>query len=242
MDLKAKLVLNENKAKADEIHYYQMLIGSLLFLALASRPNITFVVIRLARFASNPSQDHLQAIKRVFGYLKGTITLGITYSLANQSPYLQGYCDADYAGDVSTAKSTTGYIFILAGGPIIWKSKLQSIVAQSSTESEYIAINTAAKELEFIRNILLELKIKIKTQERFPLYTDNNGALLLANNPVFHERTKHIVVRYHYIRQLINNSLLDLIHIAFKDQKANSLTKPLNTGLFNAFIKQLGLN
>ena len=79
MDLKAKLVLNENKAKADEIHYYQMLIGSLLFLALASRPNITFVVIRLARFASNPSQDHLQAIKRVFGYLKGTITLKITY-------------------------------------------------------------------------------------------------------------------------------------------------------------------
>jgi len=119
MDLKAKLVLNENKAKADEIHYYQMLIGSLLFLALASRPNITFVVIRLARFASNPSQDHLQAIKRVFGYLKGTITLGITYSLANQSPYLQGYYNANYASDVSITKSTTGYIFILAGGPII---------------------------------------------------------------------------------------------------------------------------
>ena len=118
-------------------------------------------MIKLAKFASNPSNNHLQAIKRVFRCLKRTISLRIIYSL-NQSPYLQGYCDADYAGDVSTAKSTTGYIFILAGGPIIWKSKLQSIVAQSSTESEYIAINTAAKELEFIRNILLELKIKIK--------------------------------------------------------------------------------
>jgi hypothetical protein len=122
----------------------------------------------------------------------------------------------------------------------MWKSKLQSIVAQSSTESEYIAINTAAKELEFIRNILLELKIKI--QKRFPLYTDNNGALLLANNLVFHERTKHIAVRYYYIRQLINNGLLDLIHIASKDQKADGLTKPLDISLFKAFIKQLGLN
>ena len=124
MDYKAKLVLNENKAKADKIHYYQMLISSLLFLALASRPNITFIMIKLARFASNPSYNYLLAIKRVFGYLKGTITLGITYSLANQSPYLQGYCDVDYVGDISTVKSTTGYIFILTGGLIMWKSKL----------------------------------------------------------------------------------------------------------------------
>ena len=145
-----------------------MLIGSLLLLALASRPNITFAVIKLARFASNPSNNHMQAIKRVFGYLKGTTTLKITY-LANQSPYLQGYCNANYARDVFTTKSITGYIFILARDPIIWKSKLQSIVAQSFTKSEYIAINTATKELEFIRNILLELKINIKAQERFPL-------------------------------------------------------------------------
>ena len=106
------------KQKQTKIHYYQMLISSLLFLALACRPDITFVVIRLAKFASNPSNNHLQAIKRVFGYLKGTISLGIVYSL-NQSPYLQGYCNADYARDISTAKSTTGYIFILAGSPII---------------------------------------------------------------------------------------------------------------------------
>jgi hypothetical protein len=101
-----------------------MLISSLLFLALACRPDITFAVIKLARFASNPSQDHVQAIKRVFRYLKGTITLGIIYSSANQSFYLQGYCDADYAGNIASAKSTTSYLFMLAGGPIIWKSKL----------------------------------------------------------------------------------------------------------------------
>ena len=133
----------------------------------------------------------MQAIKRIFRYLKRTTSLKIVYSL-NQSPYLQGYCNADYAGDVFTAKSTTRYTFILASSLIMWKSKLQSIVAQSFIESKYIAINTTAKELEFIRNILLELKIKV--QERFPLCIDNNGALLLANNPVFYKRTKHIAV------------------------------------------------
>jgi hypothetical protein len=242
MDSKTKLEPNKGRAKASETYYFQMLIGSLLFLALACRPDITFAVIKLARFASNPSQDHVQAIKRVFRYLKGTVTLGIIYSSAYNSLYLQGYCDADYAGDLATAKSTTGYLFVLAGGPIIWKSKLQSILAQSSTESEYIAINTAAKELEFIRNILWELKVNIKAQERFPLYTDNNGALLLASNPVFHERTKHISVRFHYIRELINKGLLDLIHVPSKDQKADGLTKPLDTSLFLSFVKHLGLN
>jgi hypothetical protein len=241
MDPKAKLVSNENKTKANEIQCFQILIGSLLFLALACRPDIIFVVIKLARFASNLSQDHVQAIKRAFRYLKGKVTLGIIYSAANQSLYLQGYCDADYAGDIASAKNTTSYLFILASGPIIRKSKLQSIVAQNSTEIEYIAIDIAAKELEFIRNILSELKITIKAQERFLLYTDNNGALLLASNPVFYERTKHIAVRYHYIRQLINNGLLDLIHIASKDQKTDGLTKPLDTSFFLSFIKQLGL-
>jgi hypothetical protein len=90
------------------------------------------------------------------------------------------------------------------------------IIAQNSTEIKYIAINTTAKKLEFIRNILSELKITIKSQERFHLYTDNNRALLLASNPVFHKKTKHIAVRYYYIRQLINNSLLDLIHIVLR--------------------------
>lgn len=124
----------------------------------------------------------------------------------------------------------------------MWKSKLQAIVAQSTTESEYVAINMAAKELEFIKNLLIELDLpNIKLQNKWPLYTDNNGALLLANNPAFHERSKHIAVRFHYIRELVKNSQLDLIHVASKDQKADGLTKALNTGLFSAFIKHLNM-
>jgi hypothetical protein len=124
MDPKAKLIPNKNKAKIDEIYYFQILINSLLFLVLAYRPDIIFAIIKLARFASNPSQDHVRVIKRIFRYLKGIVTLGIIYSLANQSFYFQGYCNADYAGNIASAKSTTSYLFILASVLIIWKSKL----------------------------------------------------------------------------------------------------------------------
>jgi hypothetical protein len=96
-----------------------VLISSLLFLLLACRPDIIFAIIKLARFASNPSQDHVQAIKRIFRYLKGTVTLGIIYFSAYNSLYLQGYYNADYTGDLATTKRTTGYLFVLAGGPII---------------------------------------------------------------------------------------------------------------------------
>jgi hypothetical protein len=167
--------------------------------------------------------------------------LGVIYSKNNYYYYLQGYCDADYAGDIISSKSTTGYIFYYAGGPIMWKSKLQTIVAQSSTESEYIAINAAAKELVFIRNVISELNSLIKAQNKFPLYTDNNGALLLAGNPVYHERTKHISVKFHYIRELLYKGILDLIHVPSKEQKADGLTKPLDINLFKEFINQLNL-
>ena len=123
MDAKIKLLPNKETASIENIKYFQILIGSLLYLALASRPDIIYAVIKLARYASNPSSDHIIAIKRVFRYLKYSIFLGIIY-LNNNNYYLQGYCDADYAGDIISSKSTTGYIFYYAGGPIMWKSKL----------------------------------------------------------------------------------------------------------------------
>ena len=239
MDANIKLEPNKEQAKPETIKYFQQLIGSLLYLALACRPDITFAVIKLARFASNPSELHLNAIKKVFRYLKGTINLGIIYT-KNGASYIQGYCDADYAGDLAQAKSTTGYLLFLAGGVIMWKSKLQSIIAQSTTEAEYIAINAAAKEIAFIRALLEELKLF--TQNKIPLYTDNNGALLLANNPVYHERTKHISVKYHLIRDYINKGMLDLIFIPTNSQKADGMTKPLAKIKFNEFITHLNLN
>lgn len=192
----------------------------------------------MSRFASNPSLEHLTTIKRVLRYLKATTNYSITY-YNNNNYYISGYCDSDYAGDLSSAKSTSGYIFILANGPISWKSKLQSIIAQSTTKAEYIAINTATKEAIFIRQLLQELGHY--NQAKFPIYTDNNRALLLAKNPVFHEQTKHIAVKYHYIRDLISQGIIDLNYISTKDQKSDGFTKPLKKVKFKEFLVHLGL-
>ncbi|CAL3972652.1 unnamed protein product [Diplocarpon coronariae] len=210
---KIKLEPNPNKATS----------SSLLFLMLATRPDISYAVIKLARFASNPS----------------TKSLGLIYK-NSPNKYITGYCDANYAGDIGSAKSTTGYSFYLANCLFSWKSKLQSIIAQSTTEAEYIAINSAAKEAVYIKQILLELGFYI--QNKLPLYTDNNRALLLAKNPQFHERTKHIAVKYHYIRDLISKGEIDLIYINTLSQKADGFTKPLAKPQFVEFLKQLAIS
>ncbi len=114
---------------------------------------------------------------------------------------------------------------------------MQSIIAQSTTEAEYISINTATKEAIYIKQLLEELG-HFK-QSKFPLYTDNNGALLLAKNPVFHERTKHIAVKYHYIRDLISQGIIDLIYIPTKENKSDGFTKPLEKTKFKEFLAHL---
>ena len=115
---------------------------------------------------------------------------------------------------------------------------MQTIIAQSTTEAEYIAINSAAKEAVFIKQLMIELGAY--NQAKFPIYTDNEGALALAKNPVFHERTKHIAVKYHYIRQLIEEGIIDLVYINTKDQKSDELTKPLDKTKFKEFLIQIG--
>jgi hypothetical protein len=154
--IKANIKLEPNKEQATpkEIKWFQTAIGSLLYLAMATRPDITYATILLARFASNPSIEHINAINNIFKYLSKTKDLGIIYTREDNIDYLSGYCDADYAGDMATTKSTNGYIFYLAKGPIMWKSKLQSIIAQSTTEAEYIAINIASKEAVYIKSLL----------------------------------------------------------------------------------------
>ena len=243
MDSRTKLEPYKEEASKNFIKLFQSIIGSLLYITLGTRPDIAYATIKLARYASNPSPIHITSAKRILRYLKATKDYGITYyssyTSTSSNKYISGYCDADYAGDIFTAKSTLGWIFFIAGGPISWKSKLQSIIAQSTTESEYIAINSATKEAVFIKQLMTELGAY--NQAKFPIYTDNEGALALAKNPVFHERTKHIAVKYHYIRQLIEEGTIDLVYINTKDQKSDGLTKPLDKTKFKEFLIQLGL-
>jgi hypothetical protein len=237
MDTKAKLVPNKEVASKEDIRHFQEIVGSLLYITLGTRLDIAFPTIRLARYASNPSKEHFTAIKRVLRYLKTTIDYGITY-YSNSTSYITGYTDSDFAGDIATAKSTSGYIFTIAGGPFMWRSKLQSIIAQSTTEAEYIALNLASKEAIYIRALAKELGYY--SQAKFPIYIDNKSAIDLSENPVFHERTKHINVKFHYIRDLINKGIIDLIYINTEEQKADGFTKALDKVKYKRFLKQIG--
>jgi hypothetical protein len=237
MDAKVKLVPNSEIASKADIKLFQGIIGCLLYITLGTRLDIAFPVIRLAKYASNPSNQHFTAIKRVLRYLKATVDYEITYS-SNLSPYTSGYVDSDYAGDIATAKSTSGYIFFIAGGPFTWRSKLQTIIAQSTTEAEYIALNLASKEAVYIIALLKELGYY--NQTKFPIYVDNKSAIDLSENPVFHERTKHINVKYHYIRNLINSGIIDVIYINTEEQKADGFTKPLEKVKYKKFLNQIG--
>ena len=243
LDSKLKLEPNKETATIEQIKWFQGLIGALLYLTLSTRVDIAYAVIKLSRYAINPSNIHISVLKRILRYLKATINYSITYSSYNNpdnnpnNNYITGYTDSDYAGDINTSKSTNGYIFYLANGPISWKSKLQTIIVQNTTKAEYMAINAATKEAVYIKVLLEELGHY--NQQKFPIYTDNNGALLLAKNPVFHERTKHIAVKYHYIKDLIDQDIIDLIYINTINQKADGLTKALDKAKFKGFLKHL---
>lgn len=235
-----KLEPNTSRATVNQTKWYQGAIGSLLFLALATRPDICFAVIKLARFSINPSEIHINCVLNIFWYLYKNMNIGIIYTKNHfSSRYISGYCDSDWAGDVSTFKSTTGWIFFLANGPISWKSKLQSVHAQSSTEAEYIAAAHAAREAQWIISLLKE--IGFYHQKQLALYIDNKGANDISKNPVFHERTKHIALKYHYIRELVEKGIINLILIPTEKQIADGFTKPLDKNLFRKFIKDLNM-
>jgi hypothetical protein len=210
---------------------YQQIVGSLMWSAMSARPDIVFAVGYLSRFSSNPSEQHLKAAKRTLAYLKGTIdkvlTLGqLDNNTGGNQHSLIGYCDADYAGDMETRRSTTGYCFKLLGSAVSWTSIRQSTVATSTCEAEYMALAEAAKEAIWLNRMLQELGF-INKDKPTQLYCDNQGTLALAGNPAHHKRSKHIDIRYHYIREMVDNEHITIHHVGTQDQAADMLTKPL---------------
>ena len=191
-----------------------MLISSLLYIILSTRVDIAFTIIKLACFASNPNKIYFTTVKRVYKYLKGTIDYRITY-YKNSNYYISSYYNADYISNLANTKLTSSYIILLASRIISQKSKLQSIIAQSTIKAKYIAINTIIKEVVYIKALLEELGFY--NQSKFPIYTNNNRALLLAKNLIFYKRTKYIIVKYYYIRDLIIKGIIDLNYISSKD-------------------------
>ena len=178
---------------------------------------------QLSQFNSNPSSRRLAVAKRVLQYLKGTIKLGIMYFPPPMR--LVGFSDTDWAGDVNTRRSTTGYVVMLNNGAIAWRGKRQVTIALSSMESEYMAVTEAAKELKWLRQFLTELGHSVDSA--MVLKSDNQGAIALAKNLVSHSRAKHIDLRHHFIRDAIKDKIIWLEYIPTAKITADSLTKAL---------------
>lgn len=216
---------------------YKEMIGSLMYLTV-TRPDLTFVVDLASRYMENPTEAHFQVIKRVLRYVKNTTDLGIMYKRGGGKGF-QAFTDSDYAGDLDDRKSTSGYVFLLAGGAVSWSSKKQSIVALSTTEAEYIAAVLCATQGVWMARVLG--KIGQSLEDCITIKCDNSSTIQLSKNPIHHGRSKHIEVRFHYLRELTGEGKVKLIHCGTQDQVADIMTKPLKLETFEKLKRMLGL-
>lgn len=226
----------EKSTKNTNINEYQSLIGSLMYLAVATRPDIMFTVSYLSQFNAANDETHWQCAKRVIRYLKGTINLGLTFKKTGHQ--LMGFADADWASCSVDRKSYTGYCFKYGGGIISWESKKQRTVALSTAEAEYMALTEAAKEAIHLKFLLNDLKVP---QETITIWNDNQAAQNLANNPVTNKRSKHISIKEHFIRDSVRNNLLRIEYKNTEELEADMFTKALPSPRLNKLVKEIGM-
>jgi hypothetical protein len=204
---------------------YRELIGSVMFIMICTRSDISYGVGQLSMFMNCHGSQHHAAAKHLLRYLKGTADRGIIYRRDSGPLRLVGYSDADWGANVDTRRSTTGYIFMLCGGPISWKSKLQPTVALSSTEAEYMALTAAAQEAIALRGLLSDFGLS--ATDPVLIYEDNKGAIAMSVNPINHAATKHIAIKHHFCREKVTQGDITLQYIATTDMLADAMTKSL---------------
>ncbi len=204
--------------KLPDPHAYRSLVGALHYLTF-TRPDLSFAVHQVCQYMASPTSVHLMAAKRILRYLKGTLHLGISFRPGPLT--LSAFTDADWAGDPDDRRSTSGLLVYLGPNPITWSAKKQLTVSRSSTESEYRALALASAEL--LRTLLKDLGVFISTAPT--LWCDNVSALAIASNPVFHARTKHIEVDFHFVRERVLRKDLAIKFVSTLDQLADIFTK-----------------
>lgn len=218
---------------------FRQAVGSLMFAAIVSRPDISYAVGEVSKFTENPKHCHVTALKRIFRYLKATTNYCIEYKKKN-CINLEGYTDADFARDIDTRRSTTGYVFLINNSAITWISHRQKTVALSTTEAECMAVCEGAKEAIWLKQLLTDIGYNQSPQTI--LNVDNQGAIRLISNPELHHSTKHIDIRLKFIRELKHNNAIEVKYVNTDLQCADIFTKPLTTQRFNKNIELLGMS
>ena len=219
---------------------YQSLIGSLTFLSVCTRPDIMHSVNKLAQYNTKPHAEHLTAAKHILRYLNSTLNFKLKYFKKGEK--LVGYVDADWAGNLTDRKSYTGIAYFLGGAAITWESKKQPTIALSSTEAEYVALSSASKEAVYLRRFIKELGFPNLVDLPTILNGDNISAQKLAKKPVFHNRTKHIDIKTHYIREIVEKQIIELKYVPTDQMIADVFTKNLKKIKHKQFTLCLGLN
>ena len=216
---------------------YQSIIGSLLYIMIGTRPDITIAVTKLAQFSVNPSKEHMSKAQHVVRYLNSTKNYRMVFN-GSLDAGLIAYTDSDWAADQIKRRSVTGYFFELANCIFSWQSRAQKTVALSSTEAEYMALSDTSRQAVWIQSLLGELGFSIPT---VPICGDNQASIFIGSNPVQERRSKHIDIRYHYVRQLIEERKIDLYFVEGAENPADLFTKNLGKVKFLKFRNKLGL-
>ena len=214
-------------------------VGALMYLATCTCPDVAYTVSQLARFNSNPGRAHWLAVKHLFRYLKGTLDLKLTYKPDSHSELFQVYSDADHAGEKPGMRSTGGYLVKIGSVAVDWSSKLQPMVALSTTEAEYIAACEAGKEIIWLRHLFDELGYPLPSSST--LFIDNMSAVSVAKNPEHYGWMKHLDLRYHWLKDVVESGIISPVHLAGSAMPADILTKALPRVKVEEFRLMMGL-
>ena len=244
MDYNHKLSKAQSPQTPEDIEFmkdkpYLSLIGALRYLADGTCFDIAYAVGVLARFSANPGPVHWAAAQHVLRYLQGTKHYSLVYRKGIEGEPFITYGDADLGGNADSGKSTTGYIVMMSGADISWQSKLQSIVAKSTTEAEFVAASTTGNEIMWLRNVLKELGFEVK--QSCSLFMDNKSAVQVAKNPEHHGRMKHLDLAFYWLRDMVNKGSIKPAFVSTLDNPADLLTKALQSVKFNGFRAKCGL-
>lgn len=212
---------------------YPSVVGSLMYAAVATRPDLMQAVNQLARFMSKWGNPHVKAADQALNFLRGTYHDGIKFNRPEDFDGvldIYSFSDSDWAGCPDTRRSTIGYLIIICGGPVAWKSQQRKTLAMSSCEGEYMALSEIGKELVWICNFLTEIGVPFR---RPKIFCDSSSAINWAEDPVQHQRTKHVELQYYYIRDLVSDQIVDMYKVGTDDNLSDPFTKPTPTSTYN---------
>ncbi|GJX81812.1 retrotransposon protein, putative, ty1-copia subclass [Tanacetum coccineum] len=218
---------------------YANVVGSLMYLMVCTRPDIAYTVSIVSRYLVNPRKNHWEAVKWILKYLKGTAYVGLVYGrYQGKHVDVDGFVEADYAKDPDKGRSMTGYMFMVHGCAVSWKATLQHVVALSTIEAEYMALTEAIKESIWLKDLLIELGVNLRS---VVVNCDNQGAIHLSRNAMFHEWAKHINVRYHFIREIMESKEIEVAKINTEDNATKAFTKVVLGLKFKYCMEILGV-